>query len=93
MARLLKPIPRVCVRCGADFMALHATQRYCTAQCQREKTMEEVRSRKMKNQKKRAEPELSLDKILRDLKEYNRANNCYLSYGQYVSMLYQENKQ
>lgn len=87
MPKLLKPKPRVCRHCGKEFLAEYGPQRYCSQSCYEGKENEERTSRKMKTQKKKAEPNMSLQKVLKDLKEYNEKNNCHLSYGQYVAMM------
>lgn len=87
MPKLLNPKTRVCRYCGKEFKAIYGSQRYCNAECYETKEIEERTSQPMRNPKRQAEPNLSLKKILKDLKEYNKANNCYLSYGQYVQMI------
>lgn len=88
------PPPRFCDICGVEIPKDSPRKKYCSEECAYKGMLK--RSEKC-NQIKRAEEAKAktnkrktippLDKILKDLNQYNKKHGTHLSYGQYVQMI------
>jgi predicted nucleic acid-binding Zn ribbon protein len=86
-----------CAICGAPIPDGSKYYNFCSDACaekgkekSRKKYTEKKRAERM-TKKKPARAVSSLDKVLKELREYNERNNTNLSYGQFVHKYYNSN--
>lgn len=85
----MNTVTKICPLCKTSFEPSRHDQVYCD-DC-RLNHMKELRAQQHKqkklNKEKKRNRNKSLQDILTEIDEYNKANNCFISYGKYVAMM------
>jgi predicted nucleic acid-binding Zn ribbon protein len=82
--RDIKNATKVCIVCGKEFISTNPKATMCSDEC-REKRKNSLKAGRKHNKKKK-----TLDETLKELDEYNRTHDTYLTYGKYKNMLFIE---
>ena len=76
-----------CKMCGGRFVKVRENQKYCSDECRKDAKYADTKRyrEELKAMKRKRKVENNpFNKILKELDEYNRKNNCFLSYGQFM---------
>lgn len=83
-------VKSVCVYCGNEFefQLKKQKKRSICDECRKAKRLEYDRQRRAIKQieRKRVKPAIPMEKIIEEIKDYNKINGTYISYGKYVGL-------
>ena len=82
----IKNAVKVCIVCGKEFISTNPKATICSDECREARKNQTKESRKRTSKKKKK----TLEETLKDLDEYNRTHDKYLTYGKYKEMLFLE---
>lgn len=75
---------KICIVCGKEFIATNPKARMCSEECKL------ARKESLRTGKECAIKKHTLDDTLKELEEYNRTHDKYLTYGKYKEMKFLE---
>lgn len=83
-----------CEICGVEMLDVSVKQRYCS-ECKKKKIQENNLRQRLKRKEllENRRKAKSINQILAELKAYNETHGTYLTYGQYVNLLYTSGKE
>ncbi len=80
----IKNAVKICIVCGKEFISPNPKAKICSAECK------EARKNEIKKVKRHKDKKKTLDEVLKEIDEYNRAHGTHLTYGKYKEMKYCE---